>query len=163
MSRQWGVRRILSRDWMTLDPASPQHLPRIRRHQSSGWAARDFYDRTTGLDHGDTRQKKENNCAQFALTFGDSRLEVELSDRPSKQKKADDYSGNTKINLELHDVSHANRRLRIKMKAGHLGNDLRAATIYRLVRPEDSWNQSDQPLPERLAFQVLRLAAFTAS
>src|SRR5207302_852976 len=119
MSRQWGVRRVRSRGWMTLDSASPQHLPPIRRHKCSGWAARNFHDRTTGLDHGDTGQKKENSGAQFALTFGDGRLEVELSDRPSKQKKADDYSGNTKINLEFHHVAHANRSVTIKAQAGH--------------------------------------------
>src|SRR5437016_2435154 len=101
MSRQWGVRRILSRGWMTFDPASPEHLPPIRRHQSSGWAARDFHDRTVRLNHSYTGEKKENSGAQFALTFGDSRLKIELSDRPSKQKKADDHSWNTEIDLKL--------------------------------------------------------------
>src|SRR5579864_4483518 len=142
MSRQWGVRRVLCcRGWITLDAASPEHLPPIRRHKFSGWAARDFHDRTVWLNHCHTGEKKQNSGAQFTLTLGEGRLEIELSDRPSKQKKAHDHSRNTKINLELHHIAHTNRRGRAQPKAGHFRNNLRTATIYRLVTPEDARNQ----------------------
>src|SRR5437016_5118676 len=103
---------------LTFDPASPQQTPPIRRHQCGGWAPRDFHDRTVRLNHSHTGEKKKNSVSQFTLTLGDGRLEIELSDRPSKQKKTDDHSGNSKIDLELHHIAHANRRSGAKPKAG---------------------------------------------
>ena len=110
------------------------------------------------MNKRNTWEKKKNGLAQLTPAFCNRRLQIERPYEPSKGKKTNHHTRNPKINLKLHHVTHAKRRVTRKRKAGHLRNNLRTASIYRLFGPEGARNQGLESLPHGLALKVIYLA-----
>ena len=87
--------------------------------QCSGRTACQFHQRSVRVDERSGREEEKQRSTEITAALSQCGLAVERANPPAEQEESDHDTGNSEVDLELHDVADTKGRRVGKSKTGH--------------------------------------------
>ena len=114
----------------------PCPAPSKSCEQCRGAAAAQFDDGPVRLNESDGRKKVEEQPGKITIPFSQGCQEIQASDYPTQDEETENDAGDAKVDIELHDISDAERGSFAKLESRHLRDNFRTTGGDSLVGPD---------------------------